>query len=305
MNPASRWRFEIAQNIGRLYAANPHVAAVLIGGSTARGHADRFSDTEIGVFWHQPPTESERRVVIDQAGADLIRLYPFFGDEQVWCDDFMVGRTKPDQPKSGLLVEVAHHTVDFMRGTLKAVLQDHNPDELKQNLIAGVLNGIPVVGEELLRQWKAQAAEYPKELSIAVVKRHAQIDHFWRWQMWLERDDNRMMLYQFFTQVQQKILHVLLGINREYYFGFKWLDVIIERLETRPENFAKRLKRVYHVDPTKGVQLLTELVEDTYDLVETHLPEVDVEWLRRVFRYQRPILDQAPYINSIERKRHE
>ena len=300
MNPDSQWRFEFAQKIGLLYAQNQNVAAVMVGGSTARGHADRYSDTEIGVFWNRPPTESERTRVVEESGAELIRLYPFFDSEQVWCDDFMIGRMEPEQPKSGLLVEVAHHTIDFLEATLRAVLYDYNPDELKQNLVAGVLDGIPIYdgdsssGPELFTKWKKQAAEYPRELSLAVVNRHAQIDHFWRWQMWLARGDNRMMLYQSFVTVGQKLLHTLLGINQQYYFGFKWLDLVTERLEVKPKNLTQRLKQIYHEEPAEGAQVLTELVEETYDLIETHLPEIDVEWLRRVFRYQRPILDKAP-----------
>ena len=60
MNAASQWRHNLAHPLAPIYAANPHVAAVLLGGSTARGHADRYSDIELGVFWHQPPTDAER-----------------------------------------------------------------------------------------------------------------------------------------------------------------------------------------------------------------------------------------------------
>jgi hypothetical protein len=42
------------------------------------------------------------------------------------------------------------------------------------------------------------------------------------------------------------------------------------------------------------VKILTELVEETYNLIAIHIPKIDVDWLRRVFRYQRPILDRAP-----------
>lgn len=294
MNPASQWRFEIVQKVAQFYAQNPHVAAVMIGGSTARGHADRFSDVELGVFWHQPPTEIERGTIVEQSGGYLIRLYPFIEEEQVWCDDFMIGRADPEQLKSGLLVEVAHHTVEYMKATLSSVLEAHNPDELKQNLIAGVFDSIPVAGHDLLNAWKKRAEAYPRELAIAVVRRHAQIDHFWRWRMWLERSDNRMMLYQSFSQIQQKLLHVLLGINRQYFFGFKWIDVVINRLEIQPRDFEQRMRSIYHLEPEKGAQTLSELVEETYALIETHLPEIDVDWLRQVFRYQRPILDQPP-----------
>jgi len=58
-NAASQWRREIGETIGAAYAGNGKVAAVILGGSTARGHADRYSDIELGVFWHTPPADIE------------------------------------------------------------------------------------------------------------------------------------------------------------------------------------------------------------------------------------------------------
>lgn len=103
-----------------------------------------------------------------------------------------------------------------------------------------------------------------------------------------------MMLYHAFTQVQQKLLHVLLGLNRVYYFGFKWLDVVAERLQYKPDDLVRRLTQVYQVEPAAGAHELSKLVDETYDLVEQHLPQVDVAWLRAVFHYQRPAWDEAP-----------
>jgi hypothetical protein len=150
----------------------------MVGDSTARSHADRYSDIEIRVFWHNPPTEAERKWAIDQAGGDLIRMYPFRESKQAWCDDLMIGRKELDQPKSGLLVEVTHHTVDYMDVTLRTVLRAYDPDKLKQNLIAGVVEGIPISGSEYIAAWKEQATKYPRELSLAVIRLHAQINHF-------------------------------------------------------------------------------------------------------------------------------
>jgi hypothetical protein len=294
MNAASQWRYALAQQVVPIYAANPHVAAALVGGSTARGHADHYSDIELGVFWHQPPTDSDRQRAAAQIRGDLIALYPYEPTEEVWCDDYMLGRAHPDQPKSGVLVEVVHYTTDFLNRTFEAVLQHYTPDELKQNFIAGIVDGVPLHNAELVQSWKARAASYPDGLAVAVVNRYAQIDHFWRWEMWLERSVNLMMLYQSYTQVQQKLLHVLLGLNRVYYFGFKWLDIVAERLQHKPDALVQRLTRVYQVEPAVGAQALTALVEETYSLVEQHLPQVDVAWLRTVFHYRRPVWDQAP-----------
>jgi len=220
MNAASQWRSVLAQQVAPLYAANPHVAAVLVGGSTARGHSDRYSDIELGVFWHQPPTDTDRQTVANQINGDLVRLYPYDPAEEVWCDDYMLGRRHSDQPKSGALLEVVHYTTDFLNRTFDAVLQNSNPDTLKQLLIAGIVDGVPLYQPELVQHWKSRAAAYPDGLAIAVIQQHAIIDHFWRWEMWLARSTNLMQLYQSYAQVQQQLLHVLLGLNRVYYFGF-------------------------------------------------------------------------------------
>ncbi len=297
MNEASQWRFAIARQIAPCYARNPHVAAVLVSGSTTRGHADRYSDIELGVFWHAPPTDEERRAVIEQAGGDLHRLYPYDAAEEVWADDFMMGRAAPDQPGSGVLVEAGHYLTDFMPRLLDSVLAQHDPDEVKQNCIAGLLDGIALYqAEGLIQQWQERARAYPEGLAIAVVKRHAQIDHFWRWEMLLHRGENLTLVYQSFSQIQQHMLHVLLGLNRVYYFGFKWLDVLLDRLQMAPADLANRLKRPYQVEPAAGAQYVAALVEETYDLIEQHLPGIDVERLRRIFRYRRPAWDQPPPI---------
>jgi hypothetical protein len=294
MNTASQWRYGLAQSVAPIYAANPHVAAVLVGGSTARGHADRYSDIELGVFWHQPPSDGDRKAAASQVPGDLLRLYPYDPAEEVWSDDFMLGRAHPDQPHSGILLEVVHYTTEFLERTFGAVLQQFAPDELKQNLIAGIADGLPLYNAELVRRWQARAAGYPAGLALAVIRRHAQIDHFWRWEMRLARGPNLMMLYHAYTQVEQKLLHALLGLNHVYYFGFKWLDVLAERLRYKPEDLIGRLRRVYEIEPAAGAQELATLVEETYDLIEQHVPGVDVARLRTIFRFRRPQWEQAP-----------
>lgn len=294
MNEASQWRYAFAQRVAVPYTSNAHVAAIILGGSSARGHADRFSDIEVGVFWYKPPTEQERRSAIQTAGGDLVALFPYDPHEEVWADDVFLGRRLPDQPKSGILVEVVHYTTDFVQRTLDSVLVHHDPDELKQNLIAGIADARILYSPHLVEQWQAQALHYPPELAHNVIKRHAQIDHFWRWQMWLQRGPNLSMLYQSYAQVQQKILHVLLGLNHVFYFGFKWLDVVIGRLSISPPQLIERFQQVYQGEPSQGAHILTALVDETYDLIAEHHPEINVQRLRQIFHYERPVWAKAP-----------
>jgi len=50
MNEASVGRLALAHQLASNYRAKPKVAAVIVEGSVARGHADRFSDIDLAVF---------------------------------------------------------------------------------------------------------------------------------------------------------------------------------------------------------------------------------------------------------------
>lgn len=116
--------------------------------------------------------------------------------------------------------------------------------------------------------------------------------------MWLERGPNLMMLNKAMVQVEEKILHILLGLNREYYFGFKWVDEVINRMAIKPENFAQRIKEVHRLPPDESAERVIQLVDETYDLIEKQMPEVDVNWLRNTFHYERPAWEEQPPVLS-------
>jgi len=171
------------------------------------------------------------------------------------------------------------------------VLERHEPDPGKQLLLAAVLEGVPLHGRELVERWRATAATYPDELVRAVVGAHVQIDHFWRFEMFRERA-NPLLAARATVEIHERLLHVLLGINRRWYSGFKLLDAVAERLTIAPADFMDRLRSSY--DPRRSEALLGPLVEETYDLVEQHVPGIDVARLRAIFRYRRPLWDSAP-----------
>jgi hypothetical protein len=298
LNTNSQWRRAIAERLSAPYAQNAKVAAIILGGSVARGHADRFSDIELGVFWHEPPTDTDRQTAFQQQGVDLVSMYPYAAAESVWEDDLMIGRAAPDLRNSGVLVEVVHYTTAFIEQTLEAVLVHYDPSEVRQNLIAGLLDGIPLYGESLVAGWKVRARDYPPELAVAVIRRHAQIDHFWRWEMYLARSENRMMIAAQYVQVSQRLLHMLLALNQRYYGGFKWYAVLAQNFTIAPVDLAARLQHVFTGDPAEGARELSQLVEETYDLLEQHMPQIDVDRLRRIFQYQRPIWDSRPPFTS-------
>jgi hypothetical protein len=293
VNGPSTWRRQFAQYVAQAYIAEPALDAIFIGGSVARGHADKYSDAEIDVIWHEPPADDQRERVMRRIIADGKRARPFNPSEQLWTEDYFVGRAEPQAERSGLLIEIAGHALDQAQLILEDVLVRSDPDPIKQNFLSGIQQCIAIKGNELLAGWKQQTAIYPDPLARAVVLRHGQIDHFWRWRMWLDRN-NRFMFNQQICDVQQRLLHMLLAVNRVYFSGFKWLQLVIAQFHHAPCDFAARFAQLSELPPDQAAESLRALVEETYDLVDQHVPGVPVAKFRSIFRWQRPQWDAQP-----------
>ena len=73
------WRQALAQQIAVHYSADPKVMTVIVGGSVARGCADRFSDIDLAVFWTESPTAKARRAIIKLTGGERVSLFKEMG----------------------------------------------------------------------------------------------------------------------------------------------------------------------------------------------------------------------------------
>ena len=287
--PASTTRRDFAEQVADAYAGNPAVAAVLLGGSAARGHADRYSDVELFVVWREPPTETDRAAAIAAAGGDLVTLYPVEDIERgpLWQDAWKVGRLG-DEPFTGVEVDGSHLLVGTVEHVLRDVVDLFDPDPTKQVAVGGILHSIPLHGGTLIANWQERAARYPDGLRVAVVKAHAQIEFLWRLDAYVARD-NPVAGYQLLSAAYEELLHVLLGLNRTYYTGFKSLAAVVQDLSIAPHDLLERIRASYPLQAGTSKAMLTALVEETHDLVEQQLPQIDVERLRQILRYERPL----------------
>jgi hypothetical protein len=87
---------------------------------------------------------------------------------------------------------------------------------------------------------------------------------------------------------------MLLGLNRRYHPGLKWMDRHGAALPVAPPDLSARFKQMFRSEPLVGAHRMRELVEETFALVEQHAPEVDIREARRQFRFERPMLHAAP-----------
>jgi hypothetical protein len=286
---ANALRRDHAGRIAATYAAEPNVAAVLLGGSTARGDADRFSDLELGVFWQERPTDEDRTAAITRASGDLELLYPYDADWRAWYDAWKVGR-RNGVPRTGISVESVHVTIETVEWALEGAITQHDPSDVIQLLLSALVDGVPLHGHEFLEQARTAATTYPEALARAVVERHGQIDHFWRFEMFRARD-NPLLAHEAMVDIHRRVLRMLLAVNRVYFFGFKSLEAVTARLVAAPPELVPRIRAAYTAEPLDAEELLRQVVEETYDIVEQRLPAVDLARLREIFRYRRPLWD--------------
>ncbi len=268
-------RVTIAQRAVRAWAAHPHVTAVLIGGSVARGRADALSDIELDVYWAQPPTDADRRAGVE--GAGFARVYAE-EDEHEWADGVMVDGVKIDV--SGFLAT----TID---GYLDRVLAGDTDAELQVRATA-VLDGIPLHGHDVIEAWRGRLATYPEALAVALVEQGLDLRSRERLEMLAERDDV-FLLHRDLVDDVQGVLDALFGLNRVWmpHPFHKWLDWEETLLPHRPERLAERIRALLVAPPREAVELVSGLVDDTYRLAAQQVPAADLEPLRAAFELRR------------------
>ncbi len=268
MQEESRRRNALAQQIASHYQINPQVAAVLVEGSVARDDADYSSDLDLAVFWTEPPTPQERRDIITRAGGSSRHAWPSHREATGWSERFEL---------EGVPIDVRHTTVAATVGLLAAVLERADPRLARQEHLAALGFGLPLVNPTLITGWQQQAAAYPHALAVAMVRTHLRFRPAWEREQLAERHEV-LVLYDALCTAYKQLLLVLLGLNRLYYPGWRWLDRLIDEMPVTPGNLSSRLKQLFaivSIDPLAAVYQLHDLIEETFGLVETHLGEVD------------------------------
>jgi hypothetical protein len=285
MSEASDWRLAMARKIAPVYTGNPKVGAVIVGGSVARGYADQYSDVEMGVFWADLPTAEELRAAMERSRGTAGELDPYDADrEDVWYEEYGV---------DGLKVDLRHMPVARMSQVLTDVIERGDLSEERQQIISAMQHGVALHGASRIEGWQARAAHYPESLARAMVRKHLALPPWWSVPMMAERGD-LPLVYGAFKEATERIFGALVGLNRVYHPGLKWLDRTLTTLPIAPPDLAARLKQVFRTEPRAGAEQMQAIVEETFGLVEQQMPDGEITEMRRTFRSCRPILDAPP-----------
>lgn len=263
----------LAERVAAAYVAHAGPRAVLLTGSAAAGESDAYSDIDLIAYYDQPPTDEARAAAREQVVREL-------------------GASPVERPPSdwyaihGVLCEAAQHTVNNQERYLAMLLDAPDPDPLQQKAAAGLLQGVPLHGEGLIRAWQARAARYPEGLARATVARHLRFQPAWRAPAMFAARDASLFFHHSVVEACLNVLGVLAGLNRRYYstFQFKRMRTFVDALPLAPPDVATRIERVLAAaagQPEAAASELESLIGETVALVQAHLPEVDTSAVRR------------------------
>ena len=270
-------RIAIAQKAVRAFAANDRVVAALVGGSVARGWADAHSDIELDVYWAGAPTVAEREAAVE--GAGFGRVYAEEDDNE-WADGLLV---------DGVKIDVSGFVTATIDGYLDRVLEGDTDAELQVRVTA-LRDGIPLHGHHVIDAWRSRCDDYPETLAVAMVLMGLDLRSRERLEMLVARDDV-LLLHRDLVDDVQGVLDALFGINRVWmpHPFHKWLDREESLLPLRPPRLSERIRSLLVAPPREAVATLVGLVEETYALARSHVPDADVAPLRDAFELRRVV----------------
>ena len=282
MNDASRYLLALAKQNIQAYVAYPEAKAAMATGSTATGQADCYSDVEMFIYYDELPSIEKLQLARQQnGGSEPIRILDGYS-EGFFGEFYFI---------DGVEFQIGNVTIAFWKRDMATVLQELNVTSPMQKAFSGMLDCIPVYGEELIQKWQRQIADYPDALATAMVEHHLDFFPIWAVREHLAARDTTLFQHQIRLSAGQNLLGVLAGLNHLYYstFQFKRMKQFIEQMNIAPENLYTRLESIYHQEPLSAASQLKKLVVETVELVELHMPEIDTSKVKQQLNRQQRI----------------
>ncbi len=277
MNHETQWRLEKGKRVAALYAQNPKLRALVVAGSVGRGWADEWSDIELDLFWNEPPTDDDRKSVIEALHGTIEYYFPLEGFE--WSDAYFV---------DGLKVEVSSFLAATIDDFIRAALEQYDTDVDKQLRFAALQNSIPLHGAEQIAAWRVTLANYPDELARRIIKENIEFGGWNGVEMLFERGDI-LLAYDLLVKTQKQVLAVLLALNRMWmaHPRGKWLVQVADAMEFKPARLAERMMLALRDGSPAGAREMHRVIEETFALVEQHFPELEIAEAKRDARFRR------------------
>lgn len=267
LNEASRWRVDLARELCSRYSLHPGVAMTCLGGSSARGIADRFSDLDIIVYW-------------DEMDEDWIKAEPLAsacGIARTAIMSLAPGTFIESYYLDTLKIDFGHVILSDFQGWLEPLAAPDSPDPDLIGMAGGFLSSIAFSGEDVFSRIRETVPEYPEALALDVVKKNLSFyvkgyldgQCFERGDLLAYHDGMVIML--------KKILNTCAALNRHYYYAgeARWAEYHLQFMVKKPAELTwPNVKWILSHPGAEAVAKLGRIQNELLDLVAAEFPSL-------------------------------
>ncbi|MDQ6899141.1 MAG: nucleotidyltransferase domain-containing protein [Candidatus Dormibacteraeota bacterium] len=264
-------RRAIARRVVDHLAARTELQASMLAGSAALGTSDEHSDIDLLNYYEELPSPSAFSELMRHLGAEL-KGEISGGRPEGFGGSFRL---------AGVEVQTGGQLIAATERRLERIAAG-DVDWLTAKVAMGLVEGLPLHGETLVRDWQVRAA-YPEALRRRQLEANLWFFPIWDLDDHLAARDAELYRRQMLLDGAFRVLAVLSAVNRLYFstFQFKRARPHIERMAVRPDQLADRLDLVANAPPSEAAEELRTLVQATKAIVRAEMPDLDVERLSR------------------------
>ncbi|KPJ49232.1 hypothetical protein AMJ40_05990 [candidate division TA06 bacterium DG_26] len=273
MDSVNEYLLNMARRNAQVYSKNPDVRAIAVVGSVATQRATRYSDIDTILLYEKLP---QRKMLEDAMKCNKGESWQILSeDKDGFLDTYRV---------NGIECQFAHGLVSWYENLFEEVFEEYSTDRVYHVVLYGLKDALPLYGDAFIEEMKTRIARYPRELSVALVNEHLKFPPIDELRYRTMKEDSMLRYYEILTKIATGIMGVLVGLNRMYMpRNFGKMNLLIERFEVKPENLYQRLNTVFTQERDTSLAEIDRLILETANLVEVHLPEIDVKNFRNSY----------------------
>jgi predicted nucleotidyltransferase len=243
--------------------------AALLTGSAGRGDADFYSDIDLLLYVDAIPPETLVAEIREAVGG----TNPIRKGEPT---DYFSGE---EFDLHGVRTEVSFVALAWAEARLDELLtRIEEFDSPSQKVLSGILDGLPLYGEDLIERRRVRIRDYPEQLRRAMVERHWNFFPLWYYGEAMAARDAELWRLDMLLEAAFNLLGVLAALNRVYFsrFELKQMRALIAKMELAPPELADRLESLFGLEPDLAAAELGRLVDETRMLVAPELPDLEL-----------------------------
>ena len=251
----------------------PCIEAIMVTGSVATGKVDAFSDLDLLCYVEGPIPASIKKY--EQMKLDELSGIEIASSDDVYAVNYEI---------QGVKCEMVYFSISFVEQKLMNLIQYKHHSFSTHTVATGILQSLSLYDKSgVLAGWKCSLSAYPEDIGSWLITEHLNFYSRAEMERGLVRND-LVYLAEKKLKNQEKLLAIWCGLNRMYYPGkTKGLINTLSQMKMKPNNAEFQMMNLWRVPAEESINILSDLIEDTFDLIELYRSDLVVSEARQQF----------------------